>query len=115
MRCLFAMALVTCLAGQVSPALAYAATMIITSIRLGTSCTPLPAARSTRSTRRNAVMVALAFQSITVGRARIMVSWLIGTEGPLRMALVLRYAVARRLRIGLDAALHRLRPQSAFG
>jgi hypothetical protein len=44
-------------------------------IRLDTWCTRRPAARSTRSARRNAAMAVLAIQSITAGRALTTAAW----------------------------------------
>ena len=93
MRCLFAAALAISLAGQVGPALAYACNNNYTSIHLGTWCTRHPAARSTRSARRNVATAASAIQSITAGRALITVVWRTGIEPPLSVVLVLRCTI----------------------
>jgi len=56
------------------------ATIITTSIHLGTSCTRHPAGKSTRSALRNVVTAALAFRSITAGPARTTAAWRTGID-----------------------------------
>jgi hypothetical protein len=53
-------------------------------------------------------MAALVFQSIAVGRARIMMVLHTGIEQPLGMALVPRREVAGSLRPYLERRFHRL-------
>jgi hypothetical protein len=74
-----------------------AAMIITTSIRPGTWCIRPPVARSSRSARRSAAMAASAFQSTTVGRARITVASPTGIElAGWRPFSAIRLARARR-------------------
>jgi hypothetical protein len=79
MRYLFATAFV-CLVWHASSALAYSCMIITTSIRPGTWYIRRPAVMSTRSVPRSAAVAASAFQSTTVGRARITVASPTGIE-----------------------------------
>jgi len=88
-------ALVIGFAGQPGEALAYACNNNYYVNSYGHLYIPHPVARSTKSARRNAAMAALAFQSIAVGRARIMVVLHTGIEQPLGMAVAFSSAVPR--------------------
>jgi hypothetical protein len=74
MKFLLAATLAICLAAESGKEHAYTCNNNYYVNSSGHSCTRPPAARSTRSARRNAAMAALAFQNINVGRAHTTVA-----------------------------------------
>jgi hypothetical protein len=98
MRYLFATAFV-CLVWHASSALAYSFNDNHYVNSSGTWCIRRPAVMSTRSVPRSAAMAASAFQSTTVGRARITVAsptGIAGMDGGLSLPYDWRAPAARR-------------------